>query len=198
MKTLIIDTTSRNSYCILDVDGKMVDTASRFDVLSHSSTLSVDVDELLKRNHLEYADLDCYAVNVGVGSFTGIRIGIATVKGMNFALPRPLISVNTLQLLAYTTNGAVDCLMDAGRELFYHAKYDGFTQLTAPELIDKTQAEILMNSSKTVVFDQKVDLTASLLALVNDKITHGDFSEKLTPIYLRKPQAQEEYECKRQ
>ena len=67
---------------------------------NHATLLSVFIEDLLKENGLNPEDLDAIAVSKGPGSYTGLRIGVSTAKGMAYALSKPLISVNTLKMMA--------------------------------------------------------------------------------------------------
>jgi tRNA threonylcarbamoyladenosine biosynthesis protein TsaB len=90
-----------------------------------ASRLAVMIDELLKSTRTATSHVKAIAVSAGPGSYTGLRIGVATAKGMAFALQIPLISVNTLELLAYQAsqqdeNAGFYCsLIDARRMEVY-------------------------------------------------------------------------------
>lgn len=85
--------------------------------VSHSNTLLNDIDKLLRETHVELSDIDLFAVATGPGSFTGLRIGIATVKGLAATLDRPCAGVPTLHVIALSA-GESDrsvALLPAGR-----------------------------------------------------------------------------------
>lgn len=93
---------------------------------THSQTLLPMIDEICKMTETEPAKLDAIAVSQGPGSFTGLRIGAATVKGMAFALDKPVIAIPTLQMLAANFHGANEniCpMMDARRNQVYTGIY---------------------------------------------------------------------------
>jgi tRNA threonylcarbamoyladenosine biosynthesis protein TsaB len=85
--------------------------------VSHSNTLLADLDALLKESEVELADIDLFAVAVGPGSFTGLRIGIATVKALAATLARPCAAIPTLQAVALAGGAAENsvALLPAGR-----------------------------------------------------------------------------------
>ena len=92
--------------------------------LTHSETLMPMVKRVM--NGLDYSDLDAIAVNVGPGSFTGIRIGVAAAKGIAFVNNTPCIAVSTLESIAYNfvdTDCIVCAVMDARRMQFYNALF---------------------------------------------------------------------------
>jgi tRNA threonylcarbamoyladenosine biosynthesis protein TsaB len=85
--------------------------------VSHSNTLLADVDRLLASTKVKLPDIDLFAVAAGPGSFTGLRIGIATVKALATTLARPCAAIPTLQAIALG-GGAAECsvaLLPAGR-----------------------------------------------------------------------------------
>ena len=95
--------------------------------LTHSRTLLPMADDLLKNMELTPADIDAIAVAVGPGSFTGIRIGVATAKGMAFAMDRPCFGVSTLEAMAWqgAHMGGIICpVMDARRNQVYNALFE--------------------------------------------------------------------------
>ena len=97
---------------------------------THSQTLLPMLDELAKMIELDLDTLDAIAIAAGPGSFTGLRIGSATAKGLGLALDKPLISVPTVDALAYNLYGHRDIicpLMDARRNQTYTGLYE-FTE----------------------------------------------------------------------
>ena len=93
---------------------------------SHSQTLLPMIDEITKMTELDLKELDAVAIAGGPGSFTGLRIGSATAKGLGLALDVPLVSVPTLDALAYNLCGSTDIvcpMMDARRQQVYTGVY---------------------------------------------------------------------------
>ncbi len=94
---------------------------------THSQTLLPMIDKVIKMAEIEPDEIDAIAVASGPGSFTGLRIGSATAKGMGLALNKPIVSVSTLEGLAYRMacfEGAICPIMDARRNQVYTAVYD--------------------------------------------------------------------------
>ncbi|MCI9447786.1 MAG: tRNA (adenosine(37)-N6)-threonylcarbamoyltransferase complex dimerization subunit type 1 TsaB [Lachnospiraceae bacterium] len=94
---------------------------------THSQTLLPMLDEIVKMIDLDLDTIDAIAVAGGPGSFTGLRIGSATAKGLGFALGKPLVHVPTVDGLAYNLWGSSDLvcpLMDARRNQTYTGLYD--------------------------------------------------------------------------
>lgn len=93
---------------------------------THSQTLLPMLDEVVKMTELDMESVDAIAVAAGPGSFTGLRIGSATAKGLGLALKKPLIPVPTVDALAYNlydTNGLICPIMDARRNQVYTGIY---------------------------------------------------------------------------
>lgn len=94
---------------------------------THSQTLLPMLDEIVKMIELDISEIDAIAVAAGPGSFTGLRIGASTAKGLGLALDKPLVSVPTMEGLAYNMYGTdkVICpLMDARRNQVYTGIYE--------------------------------------------------------------------------
>lgn len=94
---------------------------------THSQTLLPMLDEIVKMVGLDLSEVDAIAVSAGPGSFTGLRIGSATAKGLGLALKKPLISVPTLDSIAYNlygTDSLICPLMDARRNQVYAGLYE--------------------------------------------------------------------------
>ncbi|MDF2544738.1 MAG: hypothetical protein K0S47_4456 [Herbinix sp.] len=94
---------------------------------THSQTLLPMLDEIVTMIELDLSSIDAIAVSVGPGSFTGLRIGSATVKGLGLALNKPVISIPTVDCLAYNLYGTdklICPLMDARRNQVYTGLYE--------------------------------------------------------------------------
>lgn len=119
------------SVAVVDgaLDGKDAQTIAEYTVnykKTHSQTLLPMLDEVVKMTELSLESIDAIAVAAGPGSFTGLRIGSATAKGLGLALDKPLIPVPTLEGLAYNlcgTDGIVCPIMDARRGQVYTGIY---------------------------------------------------------------------------
>ncbi len=191
MKILVIDSSNKKFYCQLIEEGVLLENVVKQGI-EHSRTLNVTVQEVLDKRQIKLKDIDVFALSVGTGSFTGIRIGIAAVKGFLTALPqKKALSVNSLQVLAYTTMEKNLCLMEAGRGFYYCACYQGLDEIIPPCLITGEEAQKLL-AKGALLFEESADYSKQLFALVCDKVKAGEYAQKLTPIYLRQPQAVEQ------
>lgn len=192
---LIVDASTKNLYVILLRNG-LVFGGKHSDCLKrHSEFILPKIDEVLRNGGVQLKDVDVFACGVGCGSFTGIRVAISTVKGINAVLNKKLVSVNTLETFAYNSQEK-DVIMDAGSGRFYYAAYCGGKCVTEPQVIDGETAEVLKRKG-CLVFDEDVDLTERLAALTEKKIMCNDFVQDLIPLYLRKCQAEELKEVKK-
>lgn len=93
---------------------------------THSQTLLPMLDEIVRMTELDLNTIDAIAIAAGPGSFTGLRIGSATAKGLGLALKKPLIAVPTVEGLAYNlydTEGLICPIMDARRKQVYTGLY---------------------------------------------------------------------------
>lgn len=109
---------------------------------THSQTLLPMIDEVIRMLEIELDSIDAIAVSGGPGSFTGLRIGSATAKGLGFALKKPLIHVPTLEATAYNlfgVPGLICPIMDAKRNQVYTGLYrfeDEFVVVSDQEAMD--------------------------------------------------------------
>jgi tRNA threonylcarbamoyladenosine biosynthesis protein TsaB len=112
---------------------------------SHAERLHVFIEEILKETKVKIQEIHAVAVSKGPGSYTGLRIGVSTAKGLCYALGIPLIALDTLQVLAHQVsvdNGIIVPMIDARRMEVYSAIFDKNHQKIAA-----VQAEILTEDS---------------------------------------------------
>ncbi len=131
----------------------------------HAEVITLFIDELIGQAGIPYSKLDAIAVSCGPGSYTGLRIGISTAKGLCFALDKPLISVDTLEAMATGIQERVDfvpvagmllCpMIDARRMEVFTAVYDtngAVIKPTAAEIIDEASFAGLLNDHQVLFF----------------------------------------------
>ena len=126
MKILAVDTSATAASVAVAEENKLIGEFSINTALTHSQTLMPMVDELLKNTGLSVNDIEAVAVNAGPGSFTGVRIGVAAIKGIAFPKNLSCVSVSTLESMAYNMLGN-DCIvcsvMDARCSQVYNALF---------------------------------------------------------------------------
>ncbi len=131
MKILGIDTsTPIGSIALIDGDNLVAEHTLNI-VQAHSSRLMPAIDSVLKWGNITVDALGGCAVGIGPGSFTGIRIGVATIKSVCYALDKPIVAVSTLEAIAYnlrSTNGVICPLLDARRSEIYGTAFHGGTE----------------------------------------------------------------------
>lgn len=160
MIVLSIDSSSKVATIALLKDDILLGEYILNDKKEHSIILMPMIDDLLKQCHIGIEDIDGYVVSKGPGSFTGLRIGMATIKGMSSASNKPYISLSSLAGLAYSLssfNGLICPIMDALRENVYAALYkfvDGnLVTILEPTAIDIDKLLDLLNKKdETVIF----------------------------------------------
>ena len=116
MKILAIDSSAKSASVAITDDKNLLGEFFINVGLTHSQTLMPMVEDILKNTNLKISNIDAFAVSSGPGSFTGLRIGIAAIKGMAFADEIPCIEVSTLYSMVYNFMGenAIICAtMDA-------------------------------------------------------------------------------------
>jgi tRNA threonylcarbamoyladenosine biosynthesis protein TsaB len=134
MVVLALDTTTRVGSCALARDG-VVTLEQSSDTHEHASRLPRDLMTLLDEGAVALADVDVCAVAIGPGSFTGLRIGIATMQGLAFAGGKPLIGISSLDALAHQASAArAATWIDAWRGEVYAALYEKGRMVRGPSV----------------------------------------------------------------
>lgn len=100
MKILSMSTATNNLSVALNDDAKIITEKNEFDQRNHSAHLDPLIAEILKENNLRLAEIDRFAVAIGPGSYTGLRIGVTTVKMFASILHKEVVGISTLQALA--------------------------------------------------------------------------------------------------
>jgi tRNA threonylcarbamoyladenosine biosynthesis protein TsaB len=125
---LNIDTALDKASVCLSEGGNVLQLSSSENQKDHASWLHTEINELLQKSGYRTKDLAAVAVSIGPGSYTGLRVGLAAAKGFCYALHIPLITVNSLKIMAFSVKGdAIDMicpLIDARRMEVFSAVYD--------------------------------------------------------------------------
>lgn len=176
---LQIETATTMCSVALSANGKLLALKELNERNVHASQITLFIDEVMKMAGKDYKELDAVAVSKGPGSYTGLRIGVSTAKGLCFALDIPLISVDTLESMAsgfmqeYPDTGGASLLcpmIDARRMEVYTAIYDADMNQIEP-----VSAKILHEQT----FDKYLD--------ENKVIVFGDGASKSQPLYSTHP-----------
>ena len=151
----ILNLETSTAVCSVSVfgDGKLLSLREQFDAKSHASQIIPFISEVIDESGIKPNELSAIAVSKGPGSYTGLRIGVSTAKGIAYALNIPIIAIDTLYCMAYgylqeypeyqNIENVMFCpMIDARRMEVYSSIYS-----TKLELLRVTKAEIIQNDS---------------------------------------------------
>jgi tRNA threonylcarbamoyladenosine biosynthesis protein TsaB len=182
MKILALDTSTPFATVAITKRGETTAESNLAPVSTHTKTLLPEVVRLLNETGIDPKDLDLVAVGLGPGSFTGLRIGLSTAKGLAWAAQKPLIGVPTLDAMAQAYPigpGQICPIIDARKNQVYAALYQpsitggwqrttDFNAFTIDQLADVIQTE-------TVFFGPAVNRYGEAWAnALGDKFKRGD------------------------
>ncbi len=172
---LNIDTSTRNCTVSLAKSGKLIACKESSLQNAHASLLPEFIQAVLKEGNISFSQLDAVAIGKGPGSFTGLRIGSSSAKGICYALNIPLIAVTSLEILALGFDKSLlQCretlllpMMDARRMEVYTASYDIKMNLKneiRPAILDHTFIENLPKSDQYFYFGDGAEKAKQLFA----------------------------------
>lgn len=223
MLLLSVDSSAVTASAALTENGRIIKSELINKGLTHSETLLPLIEKVM--DGYDYKNLDAIAVTAGPGSFTGVRIGVSTVKGIAFPYNIPCISVSALEAIAYNfidENAVICAVMDARRMQFYNAVFKAengvVTRLCEDRAIsledlrkdiegyDKViiagdGAKLCCNNinlENTVLADEEnrwQNGVGTALAAANKNTVNA---ETLVPVYLRLSQAERELKLKKE
>jgi len=204
---LNIETSKSACSVALSDKNKIIARKVSYENNSHSKLLATFIEELLEEQNIKPNEIDAFAVSKGPGSYTGLRIGTSTAKGMAYALDKPLIAIDTLRIMTASllqknnfSNDVILCpMIDARRMEVYTAFYDvnlnKISEITN-KIIDKHSFLTALHKKKIVFFGDGADkcksiithenaifidavfpLAENMLSLVNQKFENKDFED---------------------
>jgi len=153
---------------------------------SRNEKLLPSIDWLLTENSIARNQIDLFAVTRGPGSFTGVRIGLATLQGLAVALQRPVCAMSTHEAIAHGTRGRVAIRDDAGRGEFYVSVFEDAREVVAPHLAREVNETNVIDVSDFLQRDN-VALRCAKRAI---EIGENDRYKDVTPIYVRLAEAE--------
>ncbi len=187
MKILALETSAKAASCAVVEDGVPLAAAWQCTGLTHSRTLLPMVEDMLKNSEMQLAEIDALAAAVGPGSFTGLRIGAAAVKGLAWASEKPCIPVSTLEGMAWPLahlQGIIVCAMDARRKQIYNAVFRAeggtLTRLRPDRAISLEEAADDIRS-----LDGPLTIVGDGAALCCGFLTEQGISCQMAPVHLR-------------
>ena len=179
---------------------------------SHAEKLHLFIREVINESGLSKNNLDAIAISKGPGSYTGLRIGVSTAKGLCFSLDKPLISISTLEALAHQVNVEEGCIvpvLDARRMEVYSAifnsNYEQLREIKA-EILDTAsfssqleknhvyfigngveKTKTIINNRNAVFINNKLPSASTMASLSNNKYKKSDFEDVayFEPYYLK-------------
>ena len=193
---LALDTSSRY-LTVLAVKGeKKVLRHSADCAMQHSVRLMGEVEAVLEEAGLTPAECDFFAAVTGPGSFTGIRIGIATAKGFSKGAEKPLLPITSFQLLAYNVaDENFYTVIDAAHSHYYVCGFGKNGSVTLePSYMDEESVRALggkLYGFEELCFDGYTRLDAGECLLAAVEANKQNFSAEMTALYVRKSQAEE-------
>ncbi len=227
MKILAVDTSAVSASVAVTEDEKIISLCQTNAGLTHSRTLLPMIDDALQNSETDLDSIDFFSVSAGPGSFTGIRIGIAAVKGLCDAKGKRCLPVSTLEGLAYNLLGQnvlACCVMDARCKQVYTALFDiegeKITRLCDDKAvsIEELGKELSQLNKKIVFVGDGAEIchnslgydiappvlrfqNAASVAFAAKRRYEADgksvSASEVMPVYLRLPQAERELKAKK-
>lgn len=200
---LAVDTSGSHLTVVACKDGQAYPVFIKNCAMKQSTLLMGAIDEALQKASLALQDCDFFAAVVGAGSFTGIRIGIAAMKGFCLAHGKPSLPVTSFDVAAYNAienAGKALCLIDALHGCYYACGYENGEVVYPPAYLEEDEVLVLQKQGYTLCACEKLPLAektevqvfepvAGLLRAVNARAAKGGFGE-LTALYVRKSSAE--------
>lgn len=170
MRILSVDTSTMAGSIAIFEEAALLGEVNIFSKITHSRRLLTSIDLLLKGLGLQLNEIDYYAVAIGPGSFTGLRIGLSTIKGLAMAMQRKICPINTLEAMAYKVarySTLICPMLDAGREQVYTALFridEGRLMKEGNEVVIEPERFLCsLKEGKAVFFGSGADLYRSLI-----------------------------------
>lgn len=153
---------------------------------SRNEKLLPAIDWLLAESAVERQSIDLFAVTRGPGSFTGVRIGLATVQGIALVLDKPVCAMSTHEAIAHNRSATI--VDDAGRGEFYVSRFERGREIEAPHLATEAPRDALRVSE----FVQHENVAASCARRASAIASAGNLAHyaDITPIYVRLAEAE--------
>jgi tRNA threonylcarbamoyl adenosine modification protein YeaZ len=158
---------------------------------SRNEKLLPAIDWLLTEAAIERTSIDLFAITRGPGSFTGVRIGLATMQGLALALGKPVCAMSTHEAIA-PANGRNSIVDDAGRGEFYVSVFENAREVIAPHLAKREEADALDHVIRVADVMQRdnVALACARRAREIELCGDGERYRDITPIYVRLAEAE--------
>ncbi|MGN7985943.1 tRNA (adenosine(37)-N6)-threonylcarbamoyltransferase complex dimerization subunit type 1 TsaB [Pedobacter sp. 22226] len=185
-KILQIETATAICSVALSVNGETISFKEEQGQNLHAANLTLFIDEVVKTAGVSYQELDAIAVSKGPGSYTGLRIGVSTAKGLCYALDKPLIAIETLEMMAAgflsenpDYSGLICPMIDARRMEVYTTVFDVQLSILLPteaKIIDETSFADLLNQQTITFLGDGAAKCADVLTHPNARFDAANFN----------------------
>lgn len=169
MKILALDTAAQTCSVAIIEDGSVLAELTKLNRRTHSRHIIGLIDTVCSLSDLEIGDVDGFAVTIGPGSFTGLRIGLSTIKGLAFPLNKPVVGVSSLDALAWQCAQSaypICALLDARKKEVYYCHYrfinnklmkEGHEKLGAPvSAVDGIREPFIFVGNAALLYQRKI------------------------------------------
>ena len=211
MKTLIFDTCFDKSYIVLSDNDKILDykIIESSENNYHSAFLIPEIKNLLVKNKLFIKDLYSIGINIGPGSFTGVRAGVTIARVLCQQFNIKLVGVSSLEILSQINNNSSTVILDARKNKVYFGEYENGIEVTSPCLKDKNELISYLNKKSMIITDNSIQefltengIKSELYKNYEDKIGiylhnlvqnklkdfHNNYNwAEVKPLYIQKP-----------
>jgi tRNA threonylcarbamoyladenosine biosynthesis protein TsaB len=203
MRILAIDTAFRQCSVALGVNNEQVAFLQSQEVSKQSEELFSLINKMFEDQKITFADLTAIAVNIGPGSFTGVRIGVAAAKGLKLVLSDiKLISVTSLELLASQVKNNLNkiAVLEAGQEEYYVQVFNQNSEsISEPKNCDISELmQIFLSNVEAVVISncqlpydgeyKTVNINAeTVLKIAYNKVLSVNEQDNIKPFYIKGP-----------
>ena len=225
MLILGTDTSSRAATAALMRDGELICEYTLNIDNTHSEKFLPLIEQMLEDASLSYDDIDVFACGLGPGSFTGIRIGVATIKGLCGTLSKKAVGVSSLKALAFNANGfdgiIVPTIFARADEVFCSAYESDMKEIMPPSVMRISELIQAVKGKKAIFLGDGAKRFADIIKETNESFIiapenlnvmkggsvcfvaasmaeNNEFTDytQLVPVYLRQSQAEREYNNK--
>jgi len=198
MLILALDTSGRMASCALLRDGALLETVAQDSMMDHSRLLLPLCEQLLQKHGLTFADVDVFAAVAGPGSFTGVRIGTAAVKGFAWAQDKPCAGISSLEAMACDCreDGILCCSLKARPGESFYAFFqqeEGFLIRLTKDKVGKDEemeAAAAMHGATVFLRDCQRASGAAKAAWMQAQSGNLQNCHEILPAYLRLSQAE--------
>lgn len=200
MNYLAIDTSGDYLSVVLKIGEKTHEYFTFLAGVKQSEKLMVAIEEAFLTLDAKPSDIDVFAAVTGPGSFTGIRIGVATIKGFADALNKKVLGVTVFDALSYTeVEGKILTVVNANHGNFYVAGFADGKESFAPKFVCAAEFEELLKEYSPIAYEEILNVDVKVVSVIeglkkavenNLEKASGD-TDSVKPFYLRLSQAEE-------